>query len=156
MKIYNEIEIGRSPSELYAYVTQPWLWHEWHPNSRSATSKSERLVVGDEFDEVVAVQPFSPLPITLKRKTHYRVLQAKPHELFETKGQMKDGWLVIRYEFRQVAGGTLFCRTLTFEVTGLNRLLMPILGPQMERMSRVALANLKARVESEKVETHRS
>jgi len=31
--------------ELFNYVTQPWLWHEWHPSSKSAKAKMEKISV---------------------------------------------------------------------------------------------------------------
>jgi hypothetical protein len=138
-------EIACSPAELYAYLSQPWLWHEWHPNSLSARANVNNLNVGDHFEEQIALQPFSPLPITLRRATRYQVLQAKPGQLWEVRGQMRDGWLQIRYEFVPVKQGTLFTRSLSYSASGISRLLMPLLRSRMQKMSGIALANLQAR-----------
>ncbi len=146
--LHNSIEIACTPEQLYAYVTQPWRWHEWHPNSKSAAATVTSLQAGDSFDEVVEIQPLAPLPLRLRRATRYRVLVAKPALLWKVEGEMKDGWLRIEYAFKATATGTLFTRTLTYDVNGINRLLMPLLRPQMAAMSVLALSNLKRRMET--------
>lgn len=143
--IRQSIEIPCPPQVLYAYLSQPWLWHEWHPNSLAARASVSQLAVGDHFEEQIAVQPFSPLPITLRRATRYQVLRAEPGALWEVRGHMRDGWLQIRYEFAPTAAGTLFTRNLSYSASGLSRLLMPLLRSRMRRMSDIALANLQAR-----------
>lgn len=146
--LQNTIEIGRSPEQVYAYVTQPWHWHEWHPSSKSARASVETLQVGDEFDEVVQLQPLSPLPIRLRRETRYTVLSASPFTFWEVRGRMKDGWLQIRYEFAATTRGARFTRTLTYDAGGMSRLLMPLLGKRMAAISVIALDNLKRRLEA--------
>ncbi|MFZ5723797.1 MAG: SRPBCC family protein [Pseudomonadota bacterium] len=145
--LHNRIFIARTPAQVYAYVTRPWLWHEWHPNSRSATADREILQVDDRFDETIAVQPLSPLPLTLLRATRYRVLTAEPGVCWEVHGEMRDGWLRIRYDFVAENGGTRFERTLTYAASGASRLLMPLLRPRMARNSVIALENLRKRLE---------
>lgn len=144
----NTLPIARSAADVYAYVTQPWRWHEWHPNSKSATSNVDILKEGDTFDEVIEVQPLSPLPVTLRRATHYRVLVARPGKLWQVRGETADGWLEIRYELSEENGGTRFTRTLTLETRGTSRLLMPFLKPRMARMSEIALGNLRRKLEA--------
>lgn len=150
----NMIEIGCTAEQLYAYVTQPWRWHEWHPSSKSARASVDGLQVGDEFDEVVELQPLSPLPLTLRRETRYRVMTARPCEEWEVEGRMKDGWLRIRYEFAASATGTRFVRTLTYEARGVSRLLMPLLAKRMQAVSVIALGNLKRRLETVDARVH--
>ncbi|MDD3763139.1 MAG: SRPBCC family protein [Nevskiales bacterium] len=147
VRIVNSVEMRCTPQALYDEVTRPWRWHHWHPNSLSARADRDTLAVGDSFDEVIAVQPLSPLPLTLRRQTRYRVLAAEPYRLWETEGRMSDGWLRIRYEFAPSTQGTRFTRTLTFSTRGLSRLLMPLLRGRMARMSRIALANLQRHME---------
>lgn len=142
--VRQSIEIACPPQVLYAYLSQPWLWHEWHPNSLAARAGVNHLAVGDHFEEQIAVQPFSPLPITLRRVTRYQVLRADPAVVWEVRGQMRDGWLQIRYEFAPAGTGTLFTRSLSYSASGLSRLLMPLLRSRMRRMSDIALANLQA------------
>jgi hypothetical protein len=142
----NNVHMPRAPDVVYDYVTQPWRWHEWHPNSRSASPSDTPLVAGNRFVEVIAVQPLAPLPWTLQRQTHYVVELAERPNLWQVRGQMGDGWLVIRYELQADGNATRFDRTLTFETRGPTRLLMPVLKRQMARMSALALANLSQKL----------
>ena len=141
--IHNEIEIPMPAMDLFNYVIQPWLWHEWHPNSISAEATHSILATGDEFDEVIEVQPLTPLPFRMTRTTHYTVIESVPCHTWQVEGKMKDGWLRIRYDFEELEGGTRFTRDLSFDVSGLNRILMPFLRPRMEKISVRALQNLK-------------
>lgn len=149
-RIQNEIEIACAPARVYDYVTQPWRWHEWHPSSQSAVSDVDVLAVGDTFDEVICLQPLSPLPLNIRRQTHYRVVIAEPAVTFEVRGETGDGGLTIHYDLLAQGAGTLFRRTLDYDVRGAMRLIEPVLlFPRMKRLSAVALANLKARLESQ-------
>lgn len=148
-QLTNTIEIHCTPEALYRYVTQPWRWHEWHPNSKSASASVETLEAGDTFDEEIELQPLSPLPFRMRRQTRYEVHVAEPFKSWEVKGETKDGWLSIRYEFQPCDGGTLFTRTLTYEIRGLSRLLMPLLKNRMAGQSLIALSNLKKKMEVE-------
>jgi len=145
----NAIEIHCTPEALYRYVSQPWRWHEWHPNSRSASSSVDILQVGDRFDEVIELQPLSPLPFRLRRQTRYEVIEAEQHRSWEVRGETRDGWINIRYEIQSFTGGARFTRTLTYEATGLSSLLMPFLKSRMTEQSEIGLANLKSRLEGE-------
>lgn len=145
------VEFACPVERLYAYVTQPWRWHEWHPSSRSARATVATLAVGDTFDEVIELQPFAPLPIRLQRETHYRVEVAAACSAFEVFGTMPDGWIRIRYDFARIDPGTRFVRTLGFDARGASRLLLPWLRRRQAALGRVALANLKRRIESEVV-----
>lgn len=146
-EIRNSIEIACTPERLYAYVTQPWLWHEWHPNSKSATAAAGPLAEGDAFTEIIELQPLSPLPLTLRRQTRYEVLVAEPGTHWQVRGEMSGGWLQIDYRFRATASGVEFTRTLTYAVSGIHRLMTPLLKPRMRAMSLLALGRLKAKVE---------
>ncbi len=144
----NSIVIDRSPADVFAYVTQPWRWHEWHPSSRSARAGVETLKVGDGFDEVIQLQPLSPLPLTITRQTHYQVMLSEPAVTWEVRGETSDGALTIHYDFRAEGYGTLFHRRLQYEVRGAMQLVEPwLLKPRMKRLSAQALANLKAKLE---------
>ena len=143
------LDIACSVPALYAYVSQPWRWHEWHPSSRSARAAVDTLKAGDTFDEVIELQPLAPLPLKLRRETHYEVLLAEPERAFEVRGQMRDGWLTIRYDFEAIPTGTRFHRRLSFDACGPSRLLLPLLRPRQEALSRLALDNLKRRMEAE-------
>lgn len=146
--IHNEIEIAVSAQDLFNYVTQPWRWHEWHPSSRSARAPHSFLATGDEFEEEIEVQPLAPLPPRMVRTTQYSVTESVPFHTWEVEGRMKNGWLRIRYDFEENGGVTIFSRILEFRVTGPNRLLQPFLKLKMERLSMVALNNLKQKMQA--------
>ena len=146
--LVNTIDIGCTPETVYRYVTQPWRWHEWHPNSVWASSDSDTLKVGDSFDEEIELQPLSPLPFRMRRQTRYTVRIAEPFRTWEVRGETADGWLIIRYVLEPDASGTTFGRTLTYQTSGLSRLLMPALKKRMINISLLALARLKSTLES--------
>ncbi len=151
-ELKNVLDIACSPETIYAYVTQPWRWREWHPNSLSATAEVEHLEVGDGFDEEIEVQPLSPLPINLRRQTRYKVEIADEAKQWQVRGQMSDGWLRIRYDLVPTKEGTRFTRTLSYQTQGISRLLMPLLARRMKQMSALALENLKCKLECEQVQ----
>jgi uncharacterized protein YndB with AHSA1/START domain len=146
--LHNEIEIPVPAERLFDYVTQPWLWHEWHPSSRSASAANKPLAVGDEFEEFIEVQPLAPLPPRLKRKTLYQVKESVPYQTWTAEGRMKDGWVRIRYDFEEKGKVTFFARTLDFSVSGPNRILLPWIRSSMEKLSLVALNNLKNKMQA--------
>ena len=146
--IDNSTRIACSPETLCRYVTQPWLWHEWHPNSRCASNSGKSLSPGDGFEEEIELEPLSPLPLRMRRKTKYVVLAAERFSAWAARGETRNGWLEIRYAMEPVDGGTLFSRSLTYETRGLSRLLMLFLESRMREKSLVALGNLKTRLEA--------
>lgn len=144
----NAVSIACPPEVLYAYVTQPWRWHEWHPSSRSARADAQTLAVGDGFDEVIELQPFAPLPSTLRRDVRYRVCEAEPGRRWVVEGTMRSGWLRISYQFEPDGNGTRFERTLEYRAQGALRLLLPILRRRNAALSVLALDNLRRRFEA--------
>ena len=148
--ICNEAVINCSPEQVYDYVTQPWRWHEWHPSSVSAEAAVPVLHEGDTFDEVICLRPLSPLPPSMLRQTHYRVVTAQRPLAFEVQGETDDGGLRIRYDLSAHGNSaTQFRRQLVYHVSGPVRLIEPLLlYPRMKHLSAVALANLKQSLES--------
>jgi hypothetical protein len=146
--IHNEIEIAVPAKTLFNYVTRPWLWHEWHPSSKSAKAQKETLATGDEFTEIIEVQPLAPLPPRMQRTTRYTVTESDPYHVWACRGEMKDGWIQIRYDFQEKGSVTFFARTLNFSVRGPNRILAPALKAKMDKISLVALKNLKRKLEA--------
>lgn len=147
-RMQHSVEIGRPAEQVYEFITQPWRWHEWHPSSESAQASASRLAVGDGFDEVIRVQPLAPWPPVLRRATRYQVQAAQPGRHWCCRGQMQDGWLEIRYELESLGERSRLTRTLTFEVQGITRCLLPLLRFRQQRLSAVALDNLKALLEA--------
>lgn len=147
ISIHNEIEIRVPAEDLFNYVTQPWLWHEWHPSSKSAGAAHRLLTAGDEFTEVVEGQPLAPLPPRMIRNVAYTVTESVPFHTWECEGKMKDGWVRIRYDFEAKGGVTFFSRSLDLDLTGLTRILLPMMKLKMEKLSMIALNNLKTKMQ---------
>lgn len=144
----NTIIINCPVADLFDYVTQPWLWHEWHPNSISATRPAEFLKVGDQFDEYIELKPMQPLAFTLKRLTHYQVIQVEPLQRWVVKGFANNGELSIEYEFIALERGTQFSRSLSFNLSGIYRLMMPLMSAYLKKTSVIALNHLKQKLEN--------
>ena len=141
--IRHTIEIGCPPKALYNYIAQPWRWHEWHPNSKSAQSHAETLGKGDTFSEVYEIRVLPFLPLRMRRLLHWRVVEEKPCNFWEIEARARDGRINIAYDYEPVEAGVRFTRTVRFELSGLTALLTPILKRRNTAMSVVALANLK-------------
>ncbi len=141
--IRHTIDIDCSPRALYEYIAQPWRWHEWHPNSKSAQVQNKALGKGDTFDEVyeLRVLPFPPL--TLHRLLHWRVVEESPYTYWEIEATTKDGLINIAYNYEPASDAVRFTRTVKFSLTGITRLLSPLLKKRNTEMSEVALANMK-------------
>jgi hypothetical protein len=153
-QIENAILIERTPEDVYDYVTQPWRWHEWHPSSKESHANVDVLSVGDTFDEVIQLQPFMPwFSYTIRKQTRYETLLAQRPVAFEVHGQMNSGALAIHYDFAPAHNnGTRFFRRLNYQVTGPMQILDALfLHSKMRNISRLALSNLKLRLESGEV-----
>lgn len=145
--IENKMEIQCSAQALFNYVTQPWLWHEWHPNSISATESSNGLKVGDTFQEMIRLKPLDPLPVIFNRETSYTVLVSQPDTQWIVEGKTSNGALRIQYDFEQISENrVLFKRTLSFKVEGHLRVISYFLVKNMKKTSVIALDNLKKKL----------
>ena len=145
--IENKMEIQCSAQALFNYVTQPWLWHEWHPNSISATESSNGLKVGDTFQEMIRLKPLDPLPVIFNRETSYTVLVSQPDTQWIVEGKTNNGALRIQYDFEQISENrVLFKRTLSFKVEGHLRVISYFLVKNMKKTSVTALDNLKKKL----------
>ena len=145
--IENKMEICCSAQALFNYVTQPWLWHEWHPNSISATENLNGLKVGDTFQEMIRLKPLDPLPVIFNRETSYTVLVSQPDTQWIVEGKTNNGALRIQYDFEKISENrVLFKRTLSFKVEGHLRVMSYFLVKNMKKTSVIALDNLKKKL----------
>ncbi len=154
--IENKIEISSSAQALFDYITQPWLWHEWHPNSISAAKSITALKVGDHFQEMIRLKPLEPLPIIFNRETIYTVLVSEPHTQWIVEGKTKNGSLRIQYDFEMLAENRVrFKRTLSFKVNGHMRLIASFLVKNMRKTSIVAMNQLTQKFSNVPVIDHK-
>jgi hypothetical protein len=82
----------------------------------------------------------------MKRSIAYTVTLSEPHQTWEVEGQIKDGRIRIRYDFEEKGGVTFFSRRVDMDVTGMTRMLLPLLKLRMEKLSMIALTNLKEKM----------
>ena len=87
-------------------------------------------------------------PPRIRRAVRYQVLTSEPPLLWETRGEMANGWLQIRYQLKMASNGTRFHRQLNFDVSGPLRLLRPLLTRRQRAVSAIALTQLKGVLES--------
>ncbi|NVZ64099.1 SRPBCC family protein [Pseudomonas gingeri] len=134
----NEIYIEADIAVIYAYVTQPDRWHEWHPTSVSAeTGIRGSLPKDHRFTEVIDL-------LGLRVDMNYRVVLADPPHSFKTAftSAVVDG--CIQYQLQRQGRGTHFTRTLQY-ITELN---LNGLQGRMIDLSTQAMHNLKRVMET--------
>lgn len=148
-RIENEIHIQRAPGDVFAYVSSPWRWHEWHPASESATRCASALSAGATFEEMVSMATVNLIPLRIRRQMRWTVISAQaPHSL-ELRGVSKIIEVRLKYELK-VCNGTHFRRTFDYRVKGwLRHIERWLVLPKMQRQSVVALAQLKHNLEAQ-------
>ena len=130
---------------LYEYISSPWLWHEWHPNSRGAMASTQPLGIGDSFVEQFVLRPLPILPLTIRREFHYRVTSAEPHAFWEIAGTGKGVELRFRYHFDPTDNGVRFTRCLEYEISGPVSLIAPLVHHSNRLNSERAMSGLARR-----------
>jgi len=139
----NEIYIEAAIETVYAYVTQPDRWHEWHPTSVSAeTGIRGPLPKDHRFTEVIDL-------LGLRIEMNYRVVIANAPVEFKMAftSSVVDG--CIYYSLHRHGYGTQFTRTLQY-ITELN---LSGLHARMVDLSTRAMNNLKHLMETPKRST---
>ncbi|MBA1293210.1 SRPBCC family protein [Pseudomonas lurida] len=136
-RISQERFIRASVEAVYAYVTQPDRWHEWHPTSLGAeTGTTGSLGVGARFTEMIDL-------LGVRVPMSYRVQIARPCEEFKSvfTSLAVDG--SIHFFLQPFRDGTLFKRVLSYE----TELQLVSLHDRMIELSDVALDRLKQHLE---------
>lgn len=145
----NEIQIARSAEQVYAYVSQPWRWHEWHPASESAAPEHRPLAAGDQFSEHASMQPVALLPIRIRSQLRWTVLESRAPNLLEMRATSARIDVHVRYEI-EGGSGTRFRRVFRFRVKGWLRFVERFFLPaRMRAQSVTALENLKRVLEAQ-------
>jgi hypothetical protein len=145
----HEILIDRSVDDVYAYVTQPWRWHEWHPASESASRSQGALETGVRFDEVASMKPFPMLPLRIRSQLQWTVLKTRAPNMVELKGRSKLIDVHVRYEIDGVDMAR-FRRVFRFQVKGwLRHIEAYFLPARMHKQSVAAIFNLRRVLEAQ-------
>ena len=143
-RVVTRATIARPPEEVFAYVTTPSHWPEWHPSSLGVTGATDHsLVAGEEVTE-------SFLVAGRRGKANWTVRERAEPRRWVIFGQVKGGGTgTIAYTLAPQDGGTLFEREFTYEMNNpllalLDRL---VLRRRIEAESSEALRRLKERLE---------
>jgi uncharacterized protein YndB with AHSA1/START domain len=133
-----EIYIEAPTTAVYDYATHPEHWQDWHPTSLSADAGDDLTpTMGTQFSEVVDLMGEE---VTL---AHTVTLDERPLA-FATQFTSGVGHGTVRYDLSHHGSGTLFKRTLTYELTTP----LPKLAVRLRDVTGQAMANLKQRVEA--------
>ncbi|MDI1301844.1 MAG: SRPBCC family protein [bacterium] len=144
-RLSQSIEIPAAPMAVYDYVSRPARWREWQLASLGA---HELGVQELSKDSLVAGRRFEGEVRSSGRSYHltWLVEESRPGQYWRASAYMADGSTVkLFYEFRAVAGGTHFTRTLdyVFEPVLLRWMDRFFLRKKVERESLLALENLR-------------
>jgi len=134
----NEVYIEVDIETVYAYITQPDRWHEWHPTSVSAdTGIRGPLPKDHRFTGVIDL-------LGLRIEMNYRVVIANPPAEFKAAftSSVVDG--CIHYSLHRAGPGTRLTRSLQY-ITELN---LGGLQARLVELSTQATNNLKQLLET--------
>jgi uncharacterized protein YndB with AHSA1/START domain len=137
--------IARSPEGVFAYVTTPCHWPEWHPSSLGVTGATDHsLLVGEEVTE-------SFLVAGRRGKARWTVREREEPRRWVIFGQVEGGGTgTITYTLTPQDGGALFERDFTYIMNNPLLALLDtlVLRRRIERESTEALRRLKAQLET--------
>jgi len=136
-RIVTRASIQRPPADVFAYVTTPGHWPEWHPSSLGVTGATDHsLLVGEEVME-------SFLVAGRRGSAHWTVREREEPRRWVIFGLVEGGGLgTITYTLTSQDGATFFEREFTYEMN----------NPLLALLDRLAL---RRRIYAESVEALR-
>ena len=142
--IYNSTTIGRSPGEVYNYVTTPANWPRWHPSSLGVSGAADHpLLVGEAVQEDFLVAGY-------QGRVRWTVVEREAPMRWAIDGKVEDGGVgKVRYRLTPVTGGTRLEREFEYGRPNLLFLLADWLSlrDKVTAESAEALRRLKAVLE---------
>lgn len=145
-RIYTAVHIGRTPDEVFDFVTTPGNWPQWHPSSlgvRGATDHS--LVTGEQVTESFQVAGRRGQVVWTA------VERDAPHRwVIDGRIVGRDAGGVVAYTVRPDGDGTLFQREFTYPTPTLFFTIMDrlLVRRRVQRESEQAVQQLKALLET--------
>ena len=143
-RIVTRATIARSPNEVFAYVTTPGYWPEWHPSSLGVTGATDHsLQVGEVVTE-------SFLVAGRKGSAHWTVREREESRRWVIVGQVEGGGTgTITYTLSPQDGGTFFEREFTYTMNNplLTLLDSLVLRRRIDAESTEALRSLQVQLE---------
>lgn len=108
VRVETQIEIVRSPQQVFDYVSTPALWHTWHPATVEVRNVPNRpLTTGETMLELIAVAG-------RRDEALWTVLACAPPQRWEIATDTANGAAHIVYRITPTAVGCRFHRTLEF------------------------------------------
>lgn len=106
----HEARLPRAPAEVFALVTNPSRWHEWHPNTRDVDASADHsLAEGETVIERIRVGPF-------RGAVTWRVTSAEPARRWVLLGDAGRGFQAeLEYRLAPHDAGTLFRRRVRMQ-----------------------------------------
>jgi uncharacterized protein YndB with AHSA1/START domain len=101
----HDVRLARPPADVFALVTNPSRWHEWHPNTRDVDAAADHsLGVGEAVIERIRVGPF-------RGAVTWKVTAAEPGRRWVLYGDAGRGFeSELEYTLQPDGEGTLFRR----------------------------------------------
>ena len=144
-RVVTRAAIARLPEEVFAYVTTPGHWPEWHPSSLGVTGATDHsLAVGEEVTE-------SFLVAGRRGKAVWTVREREEPRRWVIFGQVEGGGTgTITYTLTPQESGTAFERDFTYEMNNPLLALLDtfVLRRRIDAESAEAVRRLKERLES--------
>jgi uncharacterized protein YndB with AHSA1/START domain len=144
-RIYTTIQIERPVEQVFAFVTTPANWPQWHPSSLGVSAEADHsLQVGERVVEEFLVAGW-------QGRVVWTVKEREEPSRWVIDGEIvgRNNGGVITYRLSPKTGGTLFEREFVYDTPGL---LLPLLDQlvvrgRVERESAEALRRLKVALE---------
>ena len=142
MRVKASTVVSRPIEEVFPYVADLSTTSEWDPNIAEARKlTSGDVVVGSEF-ELVAELRGRRIPF------HYRVTELEGGKKFVAEGRGDKAVSIDDVTFERANGGTKVIWAADIHLTGVRRIVDPLLWPMYRKMGRDAMAGLKAKLEA--------
>src|SRR5262245_17724040 len=123
-RVISRATIARSPGEVFAYVTTPCHWPEWHPSSLGVTGATNHsLLIGEEVTETFLVAG-------RRGKASWTVREREEPRRWVIFGRVERGGTgIITYTLASQDGGSCFEREFSYEMNNpllslLDRLIL--------------------------------
>lgn len=109
-EVQHEALLPCPPAEVFALVTNPSRWREWHPNTRDADDSADHsLAVGERVVERISVGPF-------RGAVTWTVTVAEPARHWVLRGDAGRGFQAeLDYRLAVQGAGTLFRRRVRLQ-----------------------------------------
>jgi len=139
--VHSEIDIARSPHDVYDYVSTPSTWPRWHPSSIAVSGDAgHSLAIGESVVEEFTVAGQHGFAT-------WRVVRREPDRLWQIEGRI-DGRVAgtVTYTLSARPGGTHFVRDFDYPSRSLLFALVNavMLHARVVDESQRALVNLQS------------